>query len=110
MGRSWARLALPLALLLGGLACGPVVSTVTLNSAEVALETARLADAEQYATYEYVSAQQYFAKAQEEWGYSDWQKADAYAQRALDFAQAALTRARSTEHPPTPPEPEDDDN
>lgn len=73
--------------------CGPVTSTVRLNDAEVAVESARLEGGEEYATYEFVSAVEYLAKAKEEWGYSDWQHAEEYASRALEFARAARERA-----------------
>jgi hypothetical protein len=75
------------------LACGPVVSTVSLHDADVAVEAARLEDAERLATYEYVSALEYLDKAKEEWGYSDFQHAEEYAVRALRFAQQARERA-----------------
>ena len=77
-------------------ACGPVTSTRYLNQAEIAIEQARLEDAEEFATYEYVSALAYYSKAQEEWGYSDYQHAEAYAERALDFARQARQRAQGS--------------
>ena len=49
--------------------------------------------AEAYATYEFVSAQEYLEKAREEWAYSDYQKALEYAERALQFAEQAYERA-----------------
>jgi hypothetical protein len=84
-----------LAIALLALGCGPAISTPSIHDAEFALEQARLEDAEIYATYEYVSAVEYLAKAQEEWAYSDFQHAERYADRARDFAEQALTRARS---------------
>lgn len=102
MLRMVAPFALIVVLLAVGHGCGPVTSTMTINEAEIAIETARLEQAEEYATYEYVSAVEYFAKAQEEWGYSDYQHAQEYAQRALDFARAALQRTLEDSERGTP--------
>ena len=49
--------------------------------------------AEEYATYEYVSAVQYLEKAKEEWSFSDYQHAEEYGERAREFAESALQRA-----------------
>ncbi|MBN1947391.1 MAG: DUF4398 domain-containing protein [Bradymonadales bacterium] len=77
------------------LGCGPITSTVTLHDAGIAIEQARMEQAETYAVYEIVSAIEYLEKAREEWGSSDFQHAEKYAQRALDFAIAARDRAVS---------------
>ena len=74
-------------------ACGPAISTPTISDAELAIEEARLEQAELYATFEFVSAVEYLDKAEEEWSFSDFQHAEEYASRALAFARAALARA-----------------
>lgn len=73
--------------------CGPILSTQSISDARDAVEQATAADAEQYATYEYISAIEYLSKAEEEWGYSDFQQAVDYARRAEAFADQALERA-----------------
>jgi hypothetical protein len=93
MVRRFAPVSLVLLALALATGCGPVTSTIWLNDAEVAVESARLEGAEEYATYEFVSAVEYLAKAKEEWGYSDWQHAEEYAARALAFGRAARERA-----------------
>ena len=85
-----------LAVLAGSTACGPITSTSTLNDAIVAVEEARLKQAEEYAIYEFISAVEYLDKAREEWAYSDYQHAEEYAQKALDFARAAEDRAENS--------------
>ena len=76
-----------------GSGCGPAISTPSINDAELAVETARLEQAETFATFEFVSAVEYLEKAKEEWSFSDFQHAEEYANRAIDFAEAALARA-----------------
>ncbi len=83
------------AILVGLGACGPVTSTMTMNDAIVAVDSAGLEEAGDYAIYEYISAVEYLEKAREEWAYSDYQHAEEYAQRALDFARQAQERARA---------------
>ena len=94
------RMLAPMGVLLGVLAgstgCGPVTSTSTMNHAVVAVEEARLEQAEEYAIYEWVSAEAYLDKAREEWAHSDYQHAEEYAQKALDFARAAEERAENS--------------
>jgi hypothetical protein len=74
-------------------ACGPILSTQSISDARDAVEQATAAEASTYATYEYISAIEYLNKAEEEWGYSDFQQAVDYARRAEAFAQQALERA-----------------
>lgn len=74
-------------------ACGAVISTPTIRDAELAVQAAEMEQAEQFATYEFVSAVQYLEKAKEEWGFSDFQHAEEYGQRARELAEAALERA-----------------
>ena len=82
-------------LLWGQVACfGPITATKGISDAAGALERARVADAKERAPYYYYSAENFLQKAKEEWGYSDFQAADQYAQEALRFAKRALTQAK----------------
>lgn len=86
--------------------CGPVRSTAFLLDAEVQLEAARTAGAEKYAPYEWTAANLYIHKAREEVGYSDYEVAVDFAQKASRFANEARDRAMSTskkDHLPAPP-------
>lgn len=95
MDRSGSRLARGAVLVTSLLtsACGPISTTLALRDAEAAIATARAADAQRYALYELTSADEYFRKAREEEGYSDFQAAIDLAQRALVFADKARERA-----------------
>lgn len=73
--------------------CGPVTTTQRVADATVAVEAARGVEAEQHATFEYVSAVEYLRKAREEEGYSDYQNAIDLAVRAREFAEQAKARA-----------------
>jgi hypothetical protein len=73
--------------------CGPIQSTAYLVDAEVQLEAARTAQAERYAPYEWTAANLYYRKAKEEVGYSDFEQAVDYAQKALKYASAAAINA-----------------
>ena len=75
-------------------ACGPVQSTSRLGQAHVALERARVAEADRKAPYEYYSARFYLHKAEEEWGYSDFEASFDYATEAKRAAEAALLKAK----------------
>ncbi len=78
----------------GSVACGPVQSTSRLSEAEVALERARVTEADLYAPYEYYSARFYLYKAKEEWGYSDFEASYDYATEAKRAAEAAILKAK----------------
>lgn len=95
MDRSGSRLAGGAVLVSSLLftACGPISTTLALRDAESAIVTARAADAQRYALYELTSADEYFRKAREEEGHSDFQAAIDLAQRALVFADQARERA-----------------
>lgn len=81
-------------LALAGLAsCGPVQSTAYLLDADVQLEAARTAQADKLAPYEWTAANLYLHKAREEVGYSDFEQAVTYAQKAAKFAAAARDMA-----------------
>lgn len=73
--------------------CGAIISTASLVEADAAVEAARLEQAEEHSTYEFLCAEAYLDKAREEWAFSDFQHAEEYAQLAINFAQAALERA-----------------
>jgi hypothetical protein len=74
-------------------ACGPLRSTTFLLDADVALQAARTAGAEQYAPFEFTSAQLYLLKAREEVGYSDYEVALDFAKKASRFANEARDKA-----------------
>jgi len=74
--------------------CGPVGATQRIHQAEMAMERARVADAQERAPYEYTSAKEFLHKAKEEWGYSDFQAAKDYATEAKRSADAALLKAK----------------
>ena len=86
--------------------CGPVQSTAYLLDAEVQIEAARTAQAERYAPYEWTAANLYFRKSKEEVGYSDFEQAVDFAQKAQKFGTAARDNAmkanRKDEPPPAP--------
>ncbi len=73
---------------------GPVTSTKKIMDAETALERSRVADAHERAPYEYHMAEELLHKAKEEWGYSDFQAADRYAEEARRQAERSLTKAK----------------
>jgi hypothetical protein len=85
-----------LLVLLGAVsACGPLRSTAYLLDADVALEAARTANADKYAPYEYTAAQMYLFKAREEVGYSAYDVALDFAQKASKYANEAKEKAMS---------------
>lgn len=86
--------ALLLAFSLSALGCGPVQSTARVSEAEVALERARVAQADRRAPYEYYSAKFYLYKSKEEWGYSDFEASLKYATEAKRAAEAALLKSK----------------
>lgn len=76
--------------------CGPVTSIHHILRADQAVTIAQRAGSDTYAPYESTHASEYLHKAREEQGYSDYEVAVRYAQRARDYADQALklTRAR----------------
>ena len=87
-------------------ACGPVQSTAYLMDAEVQIEAARTAQAERYAPYEWTAANLYYRKSKEEVGYSDFEQAVDFAQKAQKFAGQArdnAMKATRKEEPAPPP-------
>ena len=55
-----------------GSGCGGVVTTVFIIQGSLTMAGARSADAENLATYEYVSAQEYLSKAKEAHSYGHY--------------------------------------
>lgn len=90
-----------------GSGCGPIQSTSYLLDAEVAIQSAKTAGADKYAPYEYTSATLYIHKAREEVGYSDFEVAVNFAQKASRYANEAREKAMSLakDAPPPPPLP-----
>ena len=84
--RPAASIFILLTFTLAALGCGPIQSTSTIHDATVAIEAARVMDAELYAPYEYTMAINMLHKANEEWGYSDFEA-------SIDFAEAAKVHA-----------------
>lgn len=87
-------------------ACGPTQSTLRLNQASIALERARVVEADRKAPYEYYSARFYLYKAEEEWSYSDFQKSFDYATEARRAAETAILKAKEDPWEGSPVDPE----
>lgn len=102
----YAAAALLAAFTLSALGCGPVQSTMRVSEAEVALERARVAEADQKSPYEYYSAKFYLHKSKEEWGYSDFEASLDYATEARRAAEAALLKAKEDPWNGSPADPE----
>lgn len=94
-----AVLALLLLTLVG---CGPVQSTSRISDAKVAFTRARVVGAHHKAPYEYYSAEYYLHKANEEWGYSDFEAAYDFATKAEDAAKEAIIKAKEDPWPGSP--------
>src|SRR5678816_4284408 len=69
------------------LGCGPVeyISQVG-NKAASAVSSAKLAQADRYAPYEYTAAEEYLHKAREEAGYAEYEDAIEFGRRAEELA------------------------
>jgi hypothetical protein len=78
--------------------CGPTRSTALIMDAEVELEAARTADAPKLAPYEYTAAAAYLKKAREEQGYSDFEVAIDFAEKAVKNAREAKRRAMAAKN------------
>lgn len=87
-------------------ACGPTSSTMRLSEASIALERARVVEADRKAPYEYYSARFYLHKAEEEWSYSDFQKSLDYATKAKRAAETAILKAKEDPWEGSPVDPE----
>ena len=101
-----ARLVAALSLLATLSACGPTQSTLRLSQASIALERARVVEADRKAPYEYYSARFYLHKAEEEWSYSDFQKSFDYATKARSAAETAILKAKEDPWEGSPVDPE----
>src|SRR6478736_4461718 len=84
------------------LGCGPVeyISQVG-NRAASAVSSAKLAQADRYAPYEYTAAEEYLHKAREEAGHAEYQDAIEYGRRSEDLANRAraISVARLAQKP-----------
>lgn len=87
------RLLLAVLLLAPLLACGPVQSTASLVSADVALEAARAAGAQATSPYEFTAAEAYLHKAREVQGRAQYEASNEFAERARDLAREARKNA-----------------
>jgi hypothetical protein len=78
------------------LGCGPVeyISQVG-NKAASAVSSAKLAQADRFAPYEYTAAEEYLHKAREEAGYAEYQDAIEFGRKAEDLANRARAIAVS---------------
>jgi hypothetical protein len=74
-------------------ACGPTKSTAVIMDADVQLTAAKTAGAEKLAPYDYTAASQYLHKAREEQGYSDYEEAIDFAEKARSHATVAKQKA-----------------
>lgn len=101
MKRHFASLGLLSPALIGLVACGPITSTARILEAQVEVDAAAGAAADNNATYEMTKAREYLHKAREEQGYSDYEVSVSLAEQATTFGEQAKTKAR--EHPSTPP-------
>lgn len=82
-------------------ACGPSKSTTSILQARSAIRRAQLAEAEKKHPYELALAREYYVKAKEEAGYSQFEIAERLAKQAIGFAKQAAGEAQAT---PTPAE------
>ncbi len=73
--------------------CGPILSTSLIIDAESKLAAAEVAEAQQFAPYEFTAADEYLKKAHEEFGYADYGPAIDYAYKAADAAEKAIKKA-----------------
>lgn len=74
-------------------ACGPIQSTASLIDAEVALEAARAAGAQDAASFEYAAAEAYLYKARVVSGRARYEESATFAGRARDLAREAREKA-----------------
>ena len=87
--------------LMTAMGCGPITASQALTKAQTAIDQAKGAQADEKAPCEYFSALQYFDKAREEEGYSDYQACIDLAAKALKHAEKSRKIAL------LPPESED---
>ncbi len=82
--------------------CGGIISSVFIVQGTVALAGARAANAENLATYEYVSAEAYLRKAREAHSYSDFEHSLRFARLAAERAGTARKKALDANKPLDP--------
>lgn len=75
-------------------ACGPISSTTHLLDAREPFEAARREGAETFAPYEFTKAEIYLRKSKELQGYSDYEQAVRFADKARAMAEEAIRVAR----------------
>ena len=85
-------------LMMTTVACGPVIATSNIVSADAALVEARLLNAQRFAPYWYRSAELFLKKARQLDGHSEYQFASEYAGIALVRANKALEITRRRMH------------
>ena len=90
-GRALALMLALLALTLG--ACGPIDAASAIADAKVAIEMARVSEAERYSPYSFTLARLYLRKAKEEQHYSCFEAAIDLAVRARKAAEEARRKA-----------------
>ena len=90
---AWTRRVTLLVLAVPLAGCGPILSTSLIIDAESKFAAAEVAEAQQFAPYEYTAAEHYLQKAHEEFGYADYGPAIDYAYKAADAAEKATKKA-----------------
>ncbi|MEW5852571.1 MAG: DUF4398 domain-containing protein [Myxococcota bacterium] len=96
------RVLLLTALLVATAGCGGAITTAYIIQGQLALAGAKAANAENLATYEYVSAEAYLAKAREAHSYADYEHSLRFARIATERAQKARKKALDANKPLTP--------
>jgi len=86
-----------LLLLSAAVGCASIRSTIRLTEAEQALYQARQYDPQDSAVYEWTLAELYMVKSREEWGYSDYEAAEMFAEKAAKWAAEAEEMASREE-------------
>lgn len=86
-----------LLLLSASVGCASIRSTIRLTEAEQALYQARQYDPQDSAVYEWTLAELYMVKSREEWGYSDYEAAEMFAEKAAKWAAEAEEMASREE-------------
>lgn len=90
-----------------GTGCGPTKSTAAILSVRAAIKRAEAADAEKHAPYELALAREYYDKAREEAGYSQYEVSEKLAAKALEYAKIAAGEPVATP-PPTAVNPDEE--
>ena len=96
------RTLLPLLTVLSA-GCLATKSTVYLVKAEQALVTAKAAEAEVWAPYQWAQADAFMRKAREEWGYSDFGAAEELSKKVETLSAQAAEVARQNQAANTRP-------